>query len=46
MQASGKKWTGDTFALLHHVYFETEPMKNVAPRDPLARYRYVASKDV
>jgi hypothetical protein len=30
-----KKWAGDTFGLLDHVYFETEPMKNVKPGDVL-----------
>lgn len=31
LQAAVRKWAGDTFALLDHVYFETEPMKNVLP---------------
>lgn len=30
-----KKWAGDTFGLLDHVYFETEPMKSVDPGDSL-----------
>jgi hypothetical protein len=35
LQAAIRKWAGDTFALLDHVYFETEPMKNVRPGDSL-----------
>jgi len=35
LQGAIKKWGGDTFALLDHVYFETEPMKNVHPGDTL-----------
>lgn len=35
LQAAIKKWAGDTFVLLDHVYFETEPMKNVGPGDTL-----------
>jgi len=35
LQGAIKKWAGDTFALLDHVYFETEPMKNVNPGDML-----------
>ncbi|RJR32585.1 MAG: hypothetical protein C4576_29765 [Desulfobacteraceae bacterium] len=29
------KWAGDTYGLLDHVYFETEPMQNVNPGDVL-----------
>jgi len=29
------KWAGDTYGLLDHIYFETEPMKNVYPGDIL-----------
>jgi len=35
LQGAVKKWAGDTFGLLDHVYFETEPMKNVKPGDVL-----------
>jgi hypothetical protein len=35
LQTSIKKWADDTFALLDHIYFETEPMKNVDPGDTL-----------
>ena len=33
LQRAIRKWAGDTFGLLGHVYFETEPMKNVKPGD-------------
>jgi hypothetical protein len=35
LQGAIKKWASDTFGLLDHVYFETEPMKNVKPGDLL-----------
>jgi hypothetical protein len=35
LQGAVKKWAADTFGLLDHVYFETEPMKNVKPGDLL-----------
>jgi hypothetical protein len=35
LQGAVKKWAGDTIGLLDHVYFETEPMKNVKPGDLL-----------
>jgi hypothetical protein len=35
LQGAVKKWAGDTFALLDHVYFETEPMIAVQPGDLL-----------
>ena len=35
LQTAIRKWGGDTFVLLDHVYFETEPMKNVKPGDIL-----------
>jgi len=35
LQGAVKKWAGDTFGLLDHVYFETEPMKDVRPGDLL-----------
>lgn len=35
LQGAVKKWAGDTFALLDHVYFETEPMAAVRPGDLL-----------
>jgi hypothetical protein len=35
LQAAVKKWADDTCALPDHVYFETEPMQNVDPGDPL-----------
>ena len=35
LQAAIKRWAGDTYALLDHVYFETEPMINVSPGDVL-----------
>jgi hypothetical protein len=35
LQGAVKKWAGDTFGLLDHVYFETEPMKDVKPGDVL-----------
>lgn len=31
LQAVIKKWADDTFALLDHVYFETEPMAGIKP---------------
>ena len=35
LQGAVKKWAGDTFGLLDHVYFETEPMKDIKPGDVL-----------
>ncbi|MBW1717247.1 MAG: hypothetical protein JRJ77_15730 [Deltaproteobacteria bacterium] len=35
LQAAIGKWAGDTYGLLDHIYFETEPMKNVHPGDIL-----------
>lgn len=35
LQGAVRKWGGDTYGLLDHVYFETEPMKNVKPGDVL-----------
>jgi hypothetical protein len=35
LQGAVRKWAGDTYGLLDHVYFETEPMKNVKPGDAL-----------
>ncbi|MBW2615294.1 MAG: hypothetical protein JRD02_03840 [Deltaproteobacteria bacterium] len=35
LQAAVKKWAGDTYDLLDHVYFETEPMIDVQPGDLL-----------
>jgi hypothetical protein len=35
LQGAVRKWAGDTYGLLDHVYFETEPMKNVKPGDVL-----------
>jgi hypothetical protein len=35
LQGAVRKWGGDTFALLDHVYFETEPMMAVQPGDLL-----------
>lgn len=31
LQGAVRRWAGDTFALLDHVYFETEPMAAVQP---------------
>jgi|WetSurMetagenome_2_1015567.scaffolds.fasta_scaffold403192_1 hypothetical protein len=35
LQGAIRKWAGDTYGLLDHVYFETEPMKDVKPGDVL-----------
>jgi hypothetical protein len=35
LQGAVRKWAGDTFTLLDHVYFETEPMMAVQPGDLL-----------
>ena len=35
LQGVVRKWAGDTYGLLDHVYFETEPMKDVKPGDVL-----------
>ncbi|MBW1676111.1 MAG: hypothetical protein JRJ79_05785 [Deltaproteobacteria bacterium] len=35
LQGAVRKWAVDTFALLDHVYFETEPMTDVHPGDLL-----------
>lgn len=35
LQAAIRKWAGDTYGLLDHIYFETEPMKDVHPGDIL-----------
>ncbi|MEA2040623.1 MAG: hypothetical protein U9N82_12495 [Thermodesulfobacteriota bacterium] len=35
LQGAVRKWAGDTYALLDHVYFETEPMMSVQPGDLL-----------
>jgi hypothetical protein len=35
LQGAVRKWAGDTYGLLDHVYFETEPMKNIKPGDVL-----------
>ncbi len=35
LQGAVRKWAGDTYALLDHVYFETEPMMGVQPGDLL-----------
>ena len=35
LQGAVRKWAGDTYALLDHVYFETEPMMSVKPGDLL-----------
>ena len=35
LQGAIRKWAEDTYGLLDHVYFETEPMKDVKPGDVL-----------
>ena len=35
LRGAVRKWAGETFALLDHVYFETEPMMAVQPGDLL-----------
>jgi len=35
LQAAIRKWAGDTYGLLDHIYFGTEPMKDVHPGDIL-----------
>jgi hypothetical protein len=35
LQAATKKWASDTYGLLDHVYFETEPMIGAVPGDVL-----------
>ena len=30
LQGAVRKWAGDTYALLDHVYFETEPMTPIS----------------